>query len=351
MLGLPAMSVDKYKWDDAKREGERLELSGAYQMAQRYYRHALDCARDLPPESAERIESLFHMANIVVLQGKYLEAEPYYQRLITNLTKQKREGTISEECLVFLEELAESYVKCIRGDYEARALEHAVNIHDLVSGDDNKYLAPTLRRLVKLKLKDNRPRECEISARRLVRLTKSLSGPSEVIKGSDLYLLSLVQIRLGKYALAETNVRQALSIYGRLDIPPGAYTVNCLIQLAKILQCQKNFDLAERTIQQALKILERNNGKKSLETVSAREVLAEIETRKCDYLEAIRQYETSISILESKYGEMDSRLVRQLHLVKELHLKRGDIQKVRQITDKIASISKNAASKTGDVGH
>ncbi|MBX9668200.1 MAG: tetratricopeptide repeat protein [Candidatus Obscuribacterales bacterium] len=350
-LELPARSVDKYKWDDVKREGERLELSGAYPMAQKYYLHALSCARDLPPGSAAQIESLFHMANISLLQEKYIDAEPYYQRLITNLVKQKRDGTIGEDSLVWMEELASSYARCIHGACEEKALEHAVSIYDLVSGDKNSHIAAILRRLVELKLKDNRPRECETYARRLVRLTKTLSGPSEVIKGSDLFLLSLIQFRLGRYALAESNVRESLSIYERLDVPPGSYTVNCLIQLARILQCQKNFDRAERTIRKALKILERNNGKKSLETIPARELLAEIETRKCDYLEAIRQYETSISILESKYGELDSRLVGQLLRVRELHLKRGDLQKARQIKEKIASISKSSLSKTDTVGH
>jgi len=46
----PGCAVDKTKWMDLKREGQRLEMDRAYPSAERYYKLAMEAARFLSKE-------------------------------------------------------------------------------------------------------------------------------------------------------------------------------------------------------------------------------------------------------------------------------------------------------------
>lgn len=351
LLGQPAQSFDKTKWMDLKREGQRLEVAESYRTAEKFYRQALEMARAFPPRCSERLETLYHMANILVKQGKYWDAEPYYQRLITVVQEDKKAGTLDHEALVWMEDLADSYCHCVKGWLEYLALEHAVQLRDIISGDNNKYMATTLRRLATRLLHENKYKQAEPYANRLVRITGKFKGPSELAKASDLFLLCLVEYHLGKYARSESNCREALALYTKLEIPPGFCTANCLLHLSTILKAQKQYELAWQTANRSVKIFERNNGKKYIGTVPVLTLLGEIHTARGKYADAIREYDKIISIMESEYGVKDARLTGILELQRKACFKVKNAAKAREIDKRIAAISKRNTAKKLPHGH
>lgn len=349
-LAHPGYCADKVKWMDLKREGQRLEITGNHKAAERYFMMCLDISRGFPKNCSERIETLYHVANINVQQDKFWEAEIYYKRLVNLVEHEKANGSLDHEALVWMEDLADAYSTHIKGWLEWMALEHAVRLRDIISGDENKYMSTTLRRLVMVLLNENKFKEALPYAERLVRLSKKLTGPQELIKASDLYLLSMVQFHLARYAEAESNVREALGLYMKLEIPPGYCTSNCLVHLARVLKYQNQLELADQSARRALKISERKNGKIFIQNVQILDLLAELDTRRGRYAQAVQEYEQVISILEHQYGPNDSGLVSPLNNLRNAYLKAQKGLKAREIERRIASISKQAAAKKNGKG-
>jgi len=341
----PAFGADKTKWMDLKREGQRLEMAGNHKAAERYYKLCLEVARGFPKNCSERIETLYHVTNIYVQQDKYWDAEVFYKRLITLVEEQKANGSLDHEALVWMEDLADAYSTHVKGWLEWMALEHAVKLRDIISGDNNKYMATTLRKLVTVLMTENKYREAEPYAERLSRLTSNLKGPQELIKASDLFLLSLVQFHIGRYTKAEANVREAMALYMKLEKPPGFCTANCLMHLAKVLKCQNQLELAEQTANRALKIIERTNAKNFILNVHIHDLLGELDTRRGKYSDAVREYEQVISISETQWGPNTPALLPALGNLKAAYLKVHNSSKAREAERRIASISKQIPQK------
>lgn len=347
----PGFCVDKTKWMDLRREGQRLELDRAYPSAERYYLQMMHVARTFPKNCSERIETAYHIARIYVMQNKYWEAEIYYKKLVQQVEEQKKDGTLDHEALVWMEDLADAYSTNIKGWLEASALEHAVKLRELISGDANKYMATTLRKLSTVLVNEGKSKEAEPYAEHLVRLTSKFKGDMELVKASDLYFLSLIQCNVGKYAKSESNCREALALFTKLEKPPDFCSGNCHVQLGKILKCQMQFELAEQSVQRALKIFERTHGKNYLPASTAHKLLGEIFTLRRKYADAAKEYEQVISIVESNCGPSNPLTVIALKDAKGAYLKAGNISKARAVERRLASISKQNTVKKASDGH
>jgi hypothetical protein len=347
----PASSYDKTKWMDVKREGQNQEVTGHYAIAEKYYRESMKIAKDFPKNASERIETLYHVANILVLQGKYWDAEVFYQKLVMMVQEQKKDKTLDHEALVWMEDLADSYTHAIHGWLEYLALEHAVQLRDIISGDENRYMATTLRKLVTILLHEGKYTEADPYATRLVRITSKFKGDSRLVKASDLFLLSLIQYSAGKYAKSESNLREALDLYAKLEIPPGFCTGNCLTQLAKVLKAQKQFELSEQSAIRALKIFDRTKGKNYTGSIQAHEMLLEIYTLKGKYAQAASEHEQLISIMTAAHLASDPHLIKLYQQQKALYLKSKNAAKAREVDKKISAISKKTTAKKVTHGH
>lgn len=348
----PAFCVDKTKWMDVKREGQKLEVAGHYAMAEKYYRQSMKLARDFPKNASERVETLYHVANILVLQEKYWDAEVFYQKLVVIIQEQKKDKTLDHEALVWMEDLADSYSHAIHGWLEYLALEHAVQLRDIISGDDNRYMATTLRKLVNVLCKEGKFTEADPYATRLVRVTSKLKGKgAELVKAGDLFVLGLVQYHIGKYAKAESNLREALDLYTKIEIPPGFCTGNTLTQLAKVLQFQRQYDLAEQSVIRALKIFERTKGKVWSGSIPAHLILSDIYAARGKYAQAASEHEQIISIGLATSMVTDENLLKMYKDQKALYLKSKNAAKAREIEKKMSDISKRITSKKTTRGH
>ncbi len=347
----PCRAVDKTKWMDLKREGQRLEMERAYPSAERYYKQAMEVSRSFPKNCSERIETLYHIARIYVMQDKYWEAEVYYKRLVQLVEEQKKDGTLDHEALVWMEDLADAYSTHIKGWLEALALEHSVKLRDLISGDANKYMATSLRKLSTILFNENKYKEAEPYAERLVRITSKFKGEKELLKASDLYFLSLIQCNLGRYAKAESNCRESLALFTKLEKPPGFCTGNCHVQLAKILKCQLQFELADQSVRRALKIFERSHGKNYLPASAAHTLLGEIYTHRRRYADAAKEYEQAISIVQSNCGPTAPLTVVALKDARAAYQKAGNSAKASAIQRRIDSISKKTSAKKPSNSH
>ncbi|MDZ4836070.1 MAG: tetratricopeptide repeat protein [Candidatus Melainabacteria bacterium] len=347
----PAFSFDKTKWMDVKREGQRLEVSGHYATAEKYFRQAMQISSTFPKNSSERIETLYHVCNILVLQGKYWDAEIFFQKLVLMVQEQKKDGTLDHEALVWMEDLADSYSHAVHGWLEHLALEHSVQLRDIISGDENRYMATTLRKLVTILFHEGKYYKADPYAMRLVRITSKFTGKNELVKASDLFLLSLVQFQIGKYAMAESNLRQALNLYTKMEIPPGFCTGNTLTQLARVLQAQNQFELAEQSAKRALKIFERSKGKNNIVSIQTHEVLVDLYKKSGKYAQAASEHEQLISIMMATNTATDAQMLKWCKDQKALYLKSKNTAKAREMDRKIGAISKRIGAKNPTHGH
>lgn len=350
---LPAQA-SKSKWSDYKQQGQQNELTQNYRLAEQFYRKSLDEAFVLGANSNEMAESLVRLAAVIVVQGKMTQAEPYYLRLIKMVEAKKKDGTLDDEVLVWMEDLAEDYGTFTKGDEHLAGLQHAIKLRELVSGDDAPYMSISLRELSNLYLHRNMNAEAEPYAVRLVRIgqrKKSKKPQDKLFLATDLFVLGLLKYRLGDYVKAESYTRQAMSLITTLEIPPGQYTVNCQIQLSQILRSSNEFKLAEESITKALQILERTKGKKSLETVPAREEYALVLGFEKKYPQCIQVYEELIAILEAKPGEVDVRLIPDLQLFKNICKKANQSAKASAVEKKIGMYTARVKKEQSAIRH
>src|SRR5579883_756025 len=110
ILLIPSQALaSRDKWFDYNERGQREEIGRNYLSAEEYYRKAFDESVSIGTTSNEMAESLVRLATVLVVQGKFNQAEPYYQRLIKLIDQKKKDKTLSDEVLIWVEDLAEDY--------------------------------------------------------------------------------------------------------------------------------------------------------------------------------------------------------------------------------------------------
>jgi tetratricopeptide (TPR) repeat protein len=107
-------------WERYNVAGQQALSAGKAQEAERHFQLALQEAEKEGPHCAKVTTSLVNLANTYRQQGKYVEAEPLYQRAIQ--AKEKSVGPLHKELIPVLENYAKMLKASGRGA-EADKLE------------------------------------------------------------------------------------------------------------------------------------------------------------------------------------------------------------------------------------
>ncbi len=250
---LPAESKESskqrnYKWEDLKRHGQESEMHGLLRVAEQYYRKSIDEALKATGNSSnEYIESTVRLANVLVLQRKFLEAEPYFKKSLEFTEQRRKESSFDREILVWLDDLADSYQTNAEGVKEINCSEHALKLRDLISEHGrHQKLASSLRPLILEYMDKKRFADAAAAAKRLVKADQATYGHLSMRAANDLYTLAELELRLHHLDESESYARQAMSIYLGTENALKLGLVNIRVLLAQVLFERGEISLADK---------------------------------------------------------------------------------------------------------
>lgn len=335
-----AFATAPTKWLDLKEAGRRQELSDSYEKAETFYRRSIVEAQKLGRTSNELAESKVRLANVLVLQRNFAEAEPEYKSTMNILVEKKAEKTLEPELLVLLENLASSYQRISKktaGENSVRGMEHALAIRNFIS-EKHPEMARNLRELAQTYVSKGRYAEAEKLCIRLIKIEQEKHGATKLLIANDYYALAAVEKELKKFEKAESYVRQSLAI--NLKNPDkdafGVYTERLL--LSQILCLKGELGLAEQEAKTALKEWEKVKGKNDMNCAMSYLAFGDVKMKSRRYSEAVQQYSKAVSILEASCGPTSPQVLIGLKPLAGAYLKTNPA-KARETQARIAALS------------
>ncbi|MCA9803774.1 MAG: tetratricopeptide repeat protein [Cyanobacteria bacterium HKST-UBA02] len=342
-LSAPPASGSKleHRWVDLKENGSAQEAQRSWSTAERYYLQAQAVARRIGPESNQLLETEARLANVRLLGGKEQLAEEGYKTVIELLKKKKKDKTLHQETMIWVEDLADTYVAKAGNRADDRSLNyvnHAVKIRDVISGDKHPRMSATLQHLCNIYQMRHDWGALDRTAQRLLKVDELRFGRDHDRVAQDLYCIASAKYSQGLHADAESYVRQALDIYLKKERPPALAIALSKTQLAHILRSQKQYKLAEEEARSALAWMERELGKNSYNANHNRELLASILLDEGKTSEAVAQYETSLAIAEKALGKGNRELIPYMERLKSAYTRQKARGKVKEIDSRIRAL-------------
>jgi hypothetical protein len=340
-----AFATSPGKWLGLKEAGRRQELSDEYGKAEELYRRSISEAEKVGRTSNELAESKVRLANILVLERNFAEAEPEYLSTMAILEQKKKEKTLEPELLVLLENLAASYQRVSKKTSGATisGMEHALEIRNFIS-DKHPEMARNLRELAQAYISKGRFREAEKLCIRLVKIEQEKHGAAKILIANDYYALAAVEKELKSYDEAESYARQSLAInLKNPDKDPfGVYTERLL--LSQILCKKGELGLAEQEAKTALKEWERVKGKNDMNCAMSYLASGDVKMQSRRYSDAVQQYSKALTILESSCGPTSPQIIIALKPLSDAYLKTNQT-KAREVKARIEELEKAMKNK------
>ena len=118
--------------------GEQAELDRQYDLAEKNYRGAVDAAKQLGDNSRQMQESVTRLGTVLVLQGKLVDAEPLFNKVVTLVNQLKGSKKDNPEALVWLDDLADAYLLKAPGPSQEKCYRHALLLLKVATPDARK---------------------------------------------------------------------------------------------------------------------------------------------------------------------------------------------------------------------
>lgn len=331
----------EHRWVDLKENGSAQEAQRSWGTAERYYLQAQAVARRIGSESNQLLETEARLANVRLLGGKEQLAEEDYKNVIELLKKKKKDKTLHQETMIWVEDLADTYVLKAGKKADDRSLNyinHAVRIRDVISGDRHPRMSATLQHLCNIYQMRHDWGALDRTSQRLLKVDRLRYGRDHERVAQDLYCIASAKYRQGLHADAESYIRQALDIYLKKERPQALAIALSKTQLAHILRSQKQYKLAEEEARSALSWMERELGKNSYNANHNRDLLASILLDEGKINEAVAEYETSLAIAESALGKSSRELIPYMERLKSAYSRQKARGKIKEIDSRIRAL-------------
>jgi tetratricopeptide (TPR) repeat protein len=245
-------------------------------------------------DSPELADSLQRLGLLYYKQGRYLEAEPLWQKAL---------GLNHADFALSLNNLAGLYFA--QGHYgEAESLYlQSIEIIEGELGLDHLYIAASLNNLAALYESQGRYSEAEALYIRSIKINEKQLSADHPNFAAGLSNLALLYKSQGRYSEAEPLYLQSLKI--REDILGSDHpdTANGLHNLAGLYQAQGRYTEAESLLIRALEIRERQLGGDHPEVASSLNNLARLYASQGRYTEAESLLIRAIAIRRKVLGE------------------------------------------------
>ncbi|MEZ2235335.1 tetratricopeptide repeat protein [Microcoleus sp.] len=267
------------------------------------------------------VESLVQQVNQLYNQGKYQEAIPLLERVLS--IRRKVLGNEHLDVAISLNDLATLYYN--QGRYrEAEPLfQQALELRKRLLGEENPDVAASLDSLATLYGEQARYSEAEPLYRQALELRKRLLGEEHPDVAASLNNLAYLYMNQGRYREAEPVFILALELRKRLlgeDNPLVAYTLN---NLATLYENQGRYREAEPLYRQALELRKRLLGEQHPAVLTSLNNLALLYLRQGRYREAEPLYRQALELRKRSLGEQHPAVAVSLNNLASLYLHQG----------------------------
>lgn len=144
---LPAPGIaagDREGWHHFKDEGSHNEVFRDFAKAEQSYAKALQLANTSNASPAERGELMARLATAMLWQGKFDQAEPYFNELLKIIPGLKASGQRNEDFFSCVDALSNAYYERILGQKRIAGIQHSIRLIDTAFGDSYPELTREL---------------------------------------------------------------------------------------------------------------------------------------------------------------------------------------------------------------
>ncbi len=254
----------------------------------------------LGPEAPDVATYLGNLASLYGDQGRYIEAEPLYQRALS--IDEKALGPADPGVGADLNNLAALYFR--QGLYASAEplYQRALHIDEKAAGPDPTDVATDLNNLALLYVYQGKYDEAEPLYQRALSIDEKALGPDHTDVATDLNNLALLYMDQGRSAEAEPLIKRALSTDEKALGPDHPGLATDLNNLALLYDDQDKFAEAETLYQRALRIEEKAFAADHPNVARGLNNLAAVYGEQGKYAQAEALYQRALRIDEKALG-------------------------------------------------
>ena len=321
-------------------QGLKLEESGNLKDAAASFTQALKILEvNTKSNQQEIIAALVYLANVMIKQAKYEEAEPLISRALITSEKLYGPNHYYTGRILHQQGLAMHF----QGRYSA-----AVNLYQRALGafviqGDTLDMAMTLNnQALILGPINSRYAEAEHLLERALKIREKILGSHAPEVAQTVSSMGELLDHQGKYVEAEQHLRRALEIremaFG-INSTEAGYSLN---NLAEILRKQGRYNEAESLNRRGLNILKKNIGQHHPYLARAMNNLAQVMTRQGRYLEAEPLLRSALVIHEKFLGPNHLAVAQSLSYLADILASQGRYSAAEPLYRRAVAIKKKS---------
>ena len=309
--------------------GYYLNQQGRYREAEPYYQQSLEMRRKLlGNEHPDVATSLNNLAGLYDSQGKYEEAEPYYQQSLAMMRKLL--GNEHPHVATSLNNLAGLYKS--QGKYEEAEpyYQQSLEMWRKLLGNEHPDVASSLNNLAGLYDSQGKYEEAEPYYQQSLEMRRKLLGNEHPDVAQSLNNLAGLYKSQGKYEEAEPYYQQSLEMWRKLlgnEHPDVATSLN---NLAGLYYSQGKYEEAEPYYQQSLEMLRKLLGNEHPHVASSLNNLARLYKSQGKYEEAEPYYQQSLEMRRKLLGNEHPDVATSLNNLAGLYDSQGKYEEAEQ---------------------
>ena len=289
------------EWDTLNQEVDELYRASEYERAVIVAQEAYKIAeKNVGPDHPDVATSLYKLASLLEIQGKFAEAESLYKRSLSILEKNLGPdhpdvATSSNNLAVFYE---------TQGNYaNAETLyKHSLAIREKVLDADHSDVATSLCNLGELYRTQGNYTNAKTFLKRSLAIREKAHFSDHLNVATTLNSLAELYRAQGKCVKAESLYKRSLSILEKALGPDHSHVATVLNNLAILYETQSNYDAAQPFYRRSLAIYRKALGPDHPHVATALNNLAELHKTQGNYVDAEPLYKCSLSILEKALG-------------------------------------------------
>ncbi len=200
------------KWQQLQDAGDSDHLAGEFFAASEKFKEAAAFAKDTyGVASPEYLQSTVRLATALVLNSQYEKAEPYYLQIMQLDLNVQKKGLASSEVIVWLDDLADSYLAHQDPTKRENSLKHAIALKTKIYGPTNHNLLRSVSALGDLYWNKKDYVKAEQAYLQCFKILDIKNGAAIPNRNKALLTLTNVSLKLKHYKQAETLCRQLMN--------------------------------------------------------------------------------------------------------------------------------------------
>lgn len=281
-------------------------------------------------------EKLYNQAFQLYLQGKYQEAIPLAEKIVT--IKRQVLGENHPETAQSINDLATLYRD--QGNYSQAEIlyQQSIDILQRTVGENNPLTAKVFNNLAALYYFQSNYPKAETLYLQAINIYRQVVGEKHPQTAETLNNLALLYQNQGKYSQAESIYKESLAIYQEIFGHKHSDTATALNNLGLLYHSQGNYTQAEALFQESFAIRQEVLGNQNPDTAQSLNNLAFLYYTLGMYSKAEPLYQQALAIYTQLLGEKHPYTATFINNLAILYLDRGDYQEAEKYAQQALNI-------------